>query len=254
MRIDIDDVIEESGIQYPPDMYIKRAFRVSIYTLIIAIFSILYFINPIFIIFIPLSILAFSLTFLSFILYPYLIRRIESDRVSRSLIDIYGILYSLSSTGNIDYIFTILSESMDKYASKPFRRYLYNRSILGLNVLDALRRASERCPNPELKNVFSLLADSISKSGDIRMILKHLFEKGLIERRGSLEKAVRSSMLIGEFYITLVILLPIIMMIIFVVFSIVGGNLLGINPIILIPVTVYLTPVISLMFYILSGD
>jgi len=253
MNLNIDNVIRESGIQQPPKDYIKKAFRISLLPLGILPLSILYFINPLFIVFIPMSIMASSLMLLSFILYPYIRRKLGSDRIGRHIIDIYGIMYSLS-TLDIDRIFTVIVESLDEESAKPFKRYLYYRSVLGLNTVDSLRMASQRCPNRELRNTFDILSEAMAESGDLKNVFKHIFGKAIVERRSSLEKNIRASGLIGEFYITLNILLPIIMIVILIIFTIIGGNLFGINPIIIIPLTIYFIPVISAIFYLLAGD
>jgi archaellum biogenesis protein FlaJ (TadC family) len=145
-------------------------------------------------------------------------------------------------------------KSLGERLGKPFKIYMYNRSVLGMSVTDALRRTADRCPYRELRDTFIGMADAIETTGDPSNVLTHIFDKGIIKKRGELEKKIRNSMLIGEFYISLIILFPMILIVMMVIFNMIGGGIFGFDPASLIALVTYLTLPLSLMIYLMVGD
>jgi len=249
------EVIEKAGIQIPPERYISTVIKISIAvaSLFVTVALIMFYIG-----FEPISIALIIITPIfvaSLFIYPYLLKIHRSVEFRKNILTLFSLIGALSKSSNdIDYIMGVVAESVGGEMSAPFRIYLYNRIVLGMDTTEAIRRAASRCPYDELADAFISIADAIETTGNPSNVLEHLFEKSLVNKRGQLEKQMRRSMIIGEFYISLMVLFPMILIVMMVIFSMIGSGLFGLDPASLITLITYMTAPLSVMIYLMVSE
>ena len=257
------EVIDRSEIQTTARDYLTRGIRntvlvfISLYALAQLVF-IPYIISLpgsefffIFGWFAPISLMAGLTVLLAYIIYPHLRRIYLSSKISSALLSIMAFLYALSSSGtSFDDMIEFIVESFDKDEAIAFTKYLYYRNVMGWDASKALKRAAERCPNYELGEVLELMANAVVITEDITPMIETLYNKTLTEKRLELEAKINSLTFMSEIYISLMVVLPVLAITMLVIIAMMGGALVGINPVLLTSLTVYLLIPLSLAFIV----
>ncbi len=201
--------------------------------------------------FAPLSLISGSIVLISYIAYPYIRKIYLSSKISSALLSIMAFLYALSSSGtSFDDMMEFIVQSFDKQESIAFMKYLYYRNVMGWDASKALKRAAERCPNVELGNILELISNAMIITEDITPMIETLYTKTLSEKRLELESKINSLTFLSEIYISLMVVLPVLAITMLVIIAMMGGVLVGINPVILTSLVVYLLLPLSLAFMV----
>ncbi len=201
--------------------------------------------------FAPLSLVAGLLVLLAYIMYPHIRRIYLSSKISSALLSIMAFLYALSSSGtSFDDMIEFIVESFDKHEAIAFSKYLYYRNVMGWDASKALKRSAERCPNYELGEILELMANAVVITEDITPMIETLYNKTLTEKRLELEAKINSLTFMSEIYISLMVVLPVLAITMLVIIAMMGGALVGLNPVILTSLTVYLLIPLSLAFIV----
>lgn len=122
--------------------------------------------------------------------------------------------------------------------------------VFGQDILTALRNAISRSPSKTFTSLLNGVVNTISTSGDLRSYFLYECEKLIAKKREQLRKATENLSYISEIYIALVVVGPVILVIMLIIMSMLGGFL--IDPIVLILVLTFIgIPVLGSVFILL---
>lgn len=113
--------------------------------------------------------------------------------------------------------------------------------ILGSDLVTALKDASNRKISPLFSTVLEGLITTIHSGANLSTYLEAESKSFMVLRAGTIKSYISALIMISEVYLSTLVVFPLILIIMLVVMtSIGGGNLGGTNPETIIPVLVYL--------------
>jgi len=124
--------------------------------------------------------------------------------------------------------------------------------LLGKDIISALRAAGDRSSSKEFSEVSEGLIATVASGGDIR---RYLYDKAksLMELKKIRAKELSDTLsIVGESYVTLLIVFPLVVMIMFTVMASISSTLAGFNILMIMYLLAYiLIPLMSLAMIIL---
>jgi len=140
---------------------------------------------------------------------------------------IYSLSYMscLASSGMpIERIFRRVGEVED---NPPFRalinRFLVNVNLLGLDILSALNEMADQSPSKNLTKMIASIRTTIMTSGDLKNLLLYEVDRQLQKKREVLKNSVNVLVYIGEIYVTMMVVTPVLFILMITILSIMGG-------------------------------
>jgi len=144
---------------------------------------------------------------------------------------IYSLSYMsvLSSSGMpIERIFRRVSEVEDNPPLKLLiNKFLVNVNLLGQDVLSALNVMADHSPSKSLAKQISSIRTTVMTSGDLKKLLIYEVERQLQKKREKLKDSVNSLVYLGEVYVTLMVVTPVLFILMITILSIMGGSFGG---------------------------
>lgn len=144
---------------------------------------------------------------------------------------IYSLSYMscLSSSGMpIEKIFRRVGEVED---NPPFKalinKFLVNVNLLGMDILSALNEMADQSPSKSLAKQISSIRTTIMTSGDLRNLLLYEVDRQLQKKREVLKSSVNTLVYIGEIYVTMMVVTPVLFILMITILSIMGGGIGG---------------------------
>ncbi len=231
------EIYRESGIIKPFDSYVRRmalsicaVFSLATATsmmfhghmlhmtglrLLQAVFSL------------PLSasaLLAFGLLY-----YPYHQRKQMREKTEEGLVYSISYMTVLSSSGiSIERIMERVAETEESPPLKKLaEKFMMNIRLFGFDVTSALRDVSRRSPSEALSNLLDSVNNTVQTSGDLKSLLTYEVERQLQRKREKLKKTMGTLMYMGELYVTMMVVAPILFILMLTVLSILGGGPFG---------------------------
>ena len=196
---------------------------------------------------------AFSTT--GFYLYPIY----RADKLKRELEDelpfTTGYMAILSSAGvPPEKIFSSLSSlSVPLTVSKEAKDVVRDVNLFGLDIISALERASERTPSERFSEMLEGVISTIHSGGNLAGYLRIKTKDYMKLKRIGLKKFSDTLSILSEFYVTLLLTGPLLLVIMLSVMAMLGGGSLGIlSPDLLLSLLTYIgIPLGAIMFLII---
>jgi flagellar protein FlaJ len=177
---------------------------------------------------------------------------------------VYSLSYMavLSSSGMP--IEKILERVSDVEDNPPLTRltvkFLTEISLLGIDVHTALRDVADMSPSRRLAKQLESIRTTIMTSGDLKTLLTYEVERQLQKKKEKLKNTLTTLVYVGELYVTLMVVTPVLFILMITIMSIMGGQSFGgsaaaqLNLIVFIGIPIMASAFILLLDIILGGD
>ena len=239
----IEPIYKKSGINKPFIIYVKDlkkepliAFIVSfiLFTLLHTLFlniKILYSM----LLALPLSLIIGLITFAGIFYYPKLKASSRATNIDSSLIYTVGFMAVLAVSGmnTLDLIKETVKKENNKDIKEELLMILKDIYLVGVDTLDALKNGINRSPSIILGELLNSIREATLTRGNLSDILLFFSTRLLEDKRRKLRSIINSLGFISEIYVTAMVAGPIIFTIMFSIMSFLGGNILGLHPLLL---------------------
>lgn len=172
---------------------------------------------------------AFAFSIMGFYFYPIY----RADKLKRELEDelpfTTGYMAILASAGvSPEKIFYTLSNmSVPLAISYEARDVVRNINLFGLDVISALEEASRRSPSEVFRETLEGFISTIHSGGNLAAYLREKSKQFMKLKRISLKKFSDTLSILSEFYISILLTGPLLLVIMLAVISMLGGGFLG---------------------------
>jgi len=233
------EIYVRSGLSLPYEEYLKRTAIISSAACSISI-VILLIIHTMLLhvrgwrllaaVFIP-SAMVGILTLLLSLYYPLYRKNEMKTQIENSLLYALSYMAALSAGGiPIERIMERVSEVEESEALRMIAgKFMADVRIFGFDVPSALRDVARRSPSEFMEKLLDGLRNVIQTSGDLRSLLIEV-SRMLERRREKLKRMMGTLVYLGELYVAMLIVAPILFILILTVLSVIGGNPLGVPP------------------------
>jgi len=252
----------KSGIKISFKAYVSFAilvFMVVSMSFLILIPSILFFILrlsllPSLLFGVGGSLFAGALTIILFYIYP----AYRADSLKRKLDDelpfTTGYMAILAGAGvPPDMIFCSLAEiDVTLAVSGEAKTIVRDVELFGHDIFSALEAASDRTPSTKFKDLLEGFIASIHSGGGLTRYLRDRSRQYMKLKRIALRRASDTLSILAEFYVTLLVAGPLILVVMLAVMAMLGGGTELLNPRLLLYLLAYLgIPIGSIVFLIM---
>jgi flagellar protein FlaJ len=125
-----------------------------------------------------------------------------------------------TSGGSLDNIMEYIAEVEDnKKIRQLARKYITNTKLLGFDVSQAIEDVARRTPSKKLKKLLIDISHNIRTSGDLMTLFNYEINRMLVKKREDLKKLILSLTYIGEIYVALFVVGPILFILIIIIMS-----------------------------------
>jgi len=200
-----------------------------------------------------LFVVAFSI--IGFYFYPIY----RADKLKREVEDelpfTTGYMAILASAGvSPEKIFYSISNlSLPLAVSEEAKNIVRDVNLFGLDIISALEKTSKRTPSERFREMLEGFISTIHSGGNLAAYLREKSGQYMNLKRISLHKFSDTLSVLSEFYVSLLITGPLLMVIMLAVMAMLGGgNLGGLGPDLLLNLLTYLgIPLGSVIFLII---
>ena len=144
---------------------------------------------------------------------------------------IYSVSYMaiLSASGMpVERILRRITEVEDNPPLKNLtHKFLVNVGLVGEDVLSALSKIAGISPSKTLAKQIESLRTAIMTSGDLKGILLYEVERLTQKKREKMKESINTLVYLGEIYVTMMVVTPILFILMITIFSIMGGMSFG---------------------------
>ncbi len=227
-------IYEESGISTPFYEYVKKS------TYILVTISIITFVSSIIVhkilyqfswnLVIPASLSILMITSCSvglFVLgYPVYRRNQERLKIESSLVYTLTHMTILSASGMlIENIFEQIVEVEENPSILSLaNKFIIDIKLFGYEVSAALEDISNRSASEDIKKILNSINNNIQTSGDLTDLLSFEVDNQLRIKKNNLKKFIDTLTYMGEIYVALLIMAPILFIIMITILSVLGGG------------------------------
>ena len=227
-------IYEESGITTSFDEYMKKS------TYILLIISLITFISSIIVhkilyqfswnLVIPASLSILMITSCSvglFVLgYPVYRKNQERLRIENGLVYTLTHMTILSASGmSIENIFEQIVEVEENPSIRSLaNKFIMDLKLFGYEVSAALEDISRRSSSEEIKKILNSINNNIQTSGNLNDLLKFEVDNQLQIKKNNLKKLMGTLSYMGEIYVALLVMAPILFIVMITILSIFGGG------------------------------
>jgi archaellum biogenesis protein FlaJ (TadC family) len=235
--IEYREIYDESGITLYFNEYIKRTLILTVSVVfvsaIISNFILESFLNfgaeQIILSSITLSmtlgLVAMTLAFVN----PVYQRNQSMNKLEKNMLYSMSYMAVLSSSGMpIERILRRLTEVEDNPPLKALtHKFLINISMLGKDILTALSEMADASPSKQLAKAIESIRTTIMTSGDLKTIIIYEVERQMQKKKEKLKASVNTLVYIGEIYVTMMVVTPVLFILMITIMSIMGGVSFG---------------------------
>ena len=174
--------------------------------------------------------------------------KIENDLV-------YSLSYMtvLSASGvSLERIMKRVSEVEENPPLRQLaKKFMMNIALFGFDVTSALKDISRRSPSEILKKLMDSMNNTVQTSGDLKGLLTYEVKRQLQRKRDGLKKTMGTLTYLGEMYVTLMVVAPILFILMLTILSIIGSGPFGSSSILQLNLIVFFgIPLIATGFMI----
>lgn len=186
--------------------------------------------------------------------YPVYQRNNRGKQIDNSLFYTVSFAAILASAG---IPLERLIERMANVTTDPaienvFRRIVRNIKVFGLDIASAIEETIEHTPSTFMSKILKGMLTATQTSGELTSYLDFQVKRLFVMKQQKLEKTVTSLTYMGEMYIALLVVGPIVMILTITLLSSFGGSILGLPPVAQINLIVFIAiPVLAIVFIIL---
>jgi flagellar protein FlaJ len=260
---DLDLNLQRSGLK----INFKAYLSLTIFATILISFTALIFIPCLLVFVFNLCLLSavlfgvagslFAVTFSTIGFYVYPIYR--ADKLKREVEDelpfTTGYMAILASAGvSPEKIFYSISNlSVPLTVSEEAKDVVRDVNLFGLDIISALEKTSKRTPSERFREMLEGFISTIHSGGNLAAYLREKSGEYMKLKRISLRKFSDTLSILSEFYVSLLITGPLLLVIMLAVMAMLGGGSLGmLSPDLLLSIITYLgIPVGSITFLII---
>jgi len=231
-------IYETAGFSDPYEHYLCRQMAIYLVTVALVYISLTAIHHSVLGYGLPLSLVLslilavdYSLAYMALVLYYPLYKRYSTSiRIDARLP--YTLSYMASLAASRAGLGSIINMAYDVEDAREVKRelgaLLGDVTVLGLDALSALDRRVRRCPSTMFSMFFAGLREVYITSGDLFNYISFMAQRVLEFKRQMLSKISNSMALIAEFYITLAVVTPLMIMLELVVIGMLGGTFMGV--------------------------
>jgi flagellar protein FlaJ len=223
------EIFDESGIHILFSEYIKRmsiivsaVFGVTVISsaLIYSIFFHLTFQKLIVVIF-SVSLVTTDLAAFAHLLYPLYRRSQIRSKIENSLIYTLSYMKIIAASGSsIEHIMERVADVEDNpQINHLARKFNSDVKLLGFDVTTALEDVSRRTPSNILKKTMEGINHNIKTSGDMMILFDYEIERLFQSKKEKLKSVIRSLTYLGEMYVALMVVGPILFLLMIIILS-----------------------------------
>ncbi|MEF8873450.1 MAG: type II secretion system F family protein [Candidatus Thermoplasmatota archaeon] len=148
----------------------------------------------------------------------------RGKKIDKKLSDAMSFIASMSSANiNIDMIFNELAKQ-PLYGEVCEEAKLISRDteILGLDILNALERASDRCPSDNFREFLQGVITTSTSGGKLKPYFKSKMEEYQDERQLMVQQNMETLGMLAESFVTVVVAFPLFLVVIMAIMSLMG--------------------------------
>ena len=169
---------------------------------------------------------------------------------------IYSVSYMaiLSASGMpIERILRRISEVEDNPPLKNMtHKFLVNVGLVGEDVLSALSKLADISPSKTLAKQIESIRMAIMTSGDLKSILLYEVDRLTQRKREKMKESINTLVYLGEIYVTMMVVTPILFILMITIFSIMGGMSFGGSSVVQLNLIIFFgIPVMAAAFIII---
>lgn len=175
-------------------------------------------------------------------------------QIDPALPHVINYMQTLASAGlPVEAVFERVAEARINPALTKFAKIIVTYvKLFGMDIISALRKSLEACPNVNLSRIIMGLIGVVSTSGDLRSYLAFEGETMLRAQRDRLRRLINSLSFIAEVYVGVVIVGPIVFIIMNIIFLMLGGTIMGLSPELLMMAFIFIgIPVLFSIFLVI---
>jgi len=266
---EFQEIYEESGIPYLFKDYVKRSSLIlGAAFAFTAVTSILIHVLLLKVTGLRLVVAVLSLSFtascvvlLYFLFFPYYRRKEMHEGISRGLVYSLSYMTVLSASGiSIESIMERMAEVEENSAMKQLAtKFMMDTQLFGQDVSSALEDVSRRSPSDVLKKLLDSINNNIKTSGDLKGLLTYEVDRLLQVQRDNLKKMLGTLTYIGEIYVAILVVAPILFILMITILSVLGSGGFGssvvqLNLIVFFGIPVLASGLLIVLDTIVRGD
>jgi flagellar protein FlaJ len=228
------NIYDESGISTPFNDYIKKSTYIFVLISIITIISSI-IIHKVYLQYNWNLVISGSLSILMitncstglFVFgYPVYKKNQEKLKVENGLVYTLSHMAILSTSGMaIENIFEQIVEVEENPSIRSLaKKFIMDLNIFGYDVPAALEDISNRTASEDIKKILNSITNNIQTSGDLYDLLRFEVENQLQIKKDNLKKFMGSLTYLGEIYVALLIMAPILFIVMITILSVLGGG------------------------------
>ena len=260
--IEYRDIYDESGIKLYFNEYKKRTAIITV-SVVFATALISNFILESFFdfgaetILISSLILSITLGLVTLILAfvnPVYQRSQSMNKLEKNLLYSMSYMAVLSASGMpIERIFRRLTEVEDNPPLKALtHKFIINISMLGKDILTALAEMADASPSRQLQKTIESIRTTIMTSGDLKTIIIYEVGRQMQKKKEKLKASVNTLVYVGEIYVTMMVVTPVLFILMITIMSIMGGISFGGSSIVQLNLIIFFgIPVMGAAFIII---
>ena len=156
----------------------------------------------------------------------------RGKKIDDKLADAMSFIASMASANiNIDMIFQELAKQpLYGEVCEEAKWITRDTEILGMDILNALDRASDRCPSDNFREFLQGVVTTSTSGGKLKPYFKSKMEEYQEERKLQVQQNMETLGMLAESFVTVVVAFPLFLVVIMAIMSLMGG-LAGGNPI-----------------------
>ena len=260
---DLDSILQRSGLKISCRDYISLAIFATILISLASLSAIpcllIFAFNvpfvPAFLFGVGGSLFAVAFSMTGFYIYP----PYRADKLRRALDDestfTTGYMAILASAGvSPEKIFYSISNlSVPLAISEEAKNVVRDINLFGLDIISALKETSKRTPSESFREMIEGFVSTIHSGGNLGAYLREKSEHYMKLKKIGLRKFSDTLSILSEFYVTLLVTGPLLLVIMLAVMAMLGGGSLGmLSPDLLLSMLTYLgIPLGSIIFLII---
>ena len=260
---DLDSILQRSGLKISCRDYISLAIFATILISLASLSAIpcllIFAFNvpfvPAFLFGVGGSLFAVAFSMTGFYIYP----TYRADKLRRALDDestfATGYMAILASAGvSPEKIFYSISNlSVPLTISEEAKNVVRDINLFGLDIISALKETSKRTPSESFREMIEGFVSTIHSGGNLAVYLREKSEQYMKIKKIGLRKFSDTLSILSEFYVTLLVTGPLLLVIMLAVMAMLGGGSLGmLSPDLLLSMLTYLgIPLGSIIFLII---
>lgn len=192
--------------------------------------------------------------------YPKIVAHGRGNRIDANLHIIANFMSVLASSGMPpEGVFHALARVGDEFkVGEEARGVIRDIAFLGLDLHTAVKRTSKRAPSSKLASMLDGFVTTSNMGGDLASYLRLEADKHIRERMQKMRRFIDNLSVIAEAYIAFMVAAPLMLIVLFSVFSFIGGGgitIANLNPAVMLDIlTLMILPIgIAILIYIVDS-